>query len=170
MTEQIIDADFSEVEDQKEQDKNIKIVSDPFSAAVTSICGIVNHITDSVKEYNMCRQQEETRRAAIKADLKVSLNKIEAQKEIMLREIDNRHELNLTELRNQHEITMKALDLHEKVISSAIITASETGDFSAVETFMKLNTEMINIRAELSMKALNSGLEDKSKDIKMLNG
>ncbi|MDE6087193.1 MAG: hypothetical protein K2G25_02275, partial [Oscillospiraceae bacterium] len=87
MYNEIIDVDYVEVEndtDDKKEPVDITINADPASTLFSGIANVVNNITNSVKEYNMCRQQEETKRAAIKAQLKAELAQINAKKEVLL--------------------------------------------------------------------------------------
>ena len=72
MEKEYIDVSYTECEDTP-QNKNgdITICADPASAAISGFFGAVNNITNSIKEYNICKQQEETKRAEIKARLKL---------------------------------------------------------------------------------------------------
>ena len=76
-----IDVDFTEVKEkpEKQENKDITICADPVSTFFNGAFGMVNTLTSSVKEYNMCRQQEQTKRAAIKAQMKVQIEDIQAR-------------------------------------------------------------------------------------------
>lgn len=59
MEKEFIDVDYEEVTQKSDDDdRNVTINADPLSAALSGITSIANNITNAVKEYNMCRQQE----------------------------------------------------------------------------------------------------------------
>ena len=86
---EIIDVEYSETDNNSES-KDIVVNADPMSAAVNGFFGAVNHITDAVKEYNICHEQEETKRAEIRAKLKLGMAEINAKKEIVLKQLENK--------------------------------------------------------------------------------
>ena len=71
MSKDYIDVEYAEVKQESKPHDDITVNTDPFSAAISGLCGVVNNITSAVKEYNICRQQEETRRAEIHANMKI---------------------------------------------------------------------------------------------------
>ena len=100
MEKSIIDVDYTEIEDSgnKETNGDITVNTNPISTiihdTVSGVFEIVNNVTNAVKEYNICRQQEETKRAEIRAYLKIGVAEINAKKEVLLKQLDNQHELN----------------------------------------------------------------------------
>ena len=82
MAKEYIDVDWTECED-KPQYKN-GVYTDPASALISGICGVANNITCAIREYNICKQQEETKRTEIKARLKLGLAEIKVKKEVIL--------------------------------------------------------------------------------------
>ena len=71
---------------------------------------MVNTLTSSVKEYNMCRQQEQTKRAAIKAQMKVQIEDIQARKEVYLQALQDQHQIQMAQIEMFHQQTMACLE------------------------------------------------------------
>lgn len=155
MQKEIIDVDYVECEDDdKKEPVDITVNADPISTLFSSIASVANTITGSIKEYNMCRQHEETQRAAIKAQLKAELAQIDAKKESFLKLLENRHEINKMFINNAHEVTMKKLEEYSSAIDSAIKIAEETHDFESVITLLKISSDFCEMRSKIELSVM----------------
>ncbi len=156
MEKEYIDVSYTECEDTP-QNKNsdITICADPASAAISGIFGAVNNITNSIKEYNICKQQEETKRAEIKARLKIGLAEIQAKKEILLTQMNQEHELKILHIQNYYTIMMRDLDVALDATKAAIEIARETKDLSGLIDIMKAQTEMSQIRSRFLLEQMD---------------
>lgn len=160
--EKIIDVNYIECDEKPDKDNNtsgnVTINADPLSTlfheAVSGICGIVNNVTTSIKEYNICRQQEQTKREEIRAYLKMGLEQIQSQKEIMMKQLEFRHEADMAFIQHEHEVTMKLIDSSISVIDSAVETAKETKDFSVVIELMKYSGELADMRSKVNLQLM----------------
>lgn len=156
MEKEYIDVDWTECEDKSQsENKDINICTDPFSIAVSSICGVVNNIAGSIKEYNICKQQEETKRTEIKARLKLGLAEIQAQKEIFLTQMNQEHERKMIHIQNYYAIMMRDLDGALNTTKVAIEIARETKDLSGLIDIMKAQTEMSQIRSRFLLEYMD---------------
>lgn len=161
MEKSIIDVDYTEIEDSgnKETNGDITVNANPISTiihdTVSGVFGIVNNVTNAVKEYNICRQQEETKRAEIRAYLKIGVAEINAKKEVLLKQLDNQHELKLEYIRSINEAVMKQLDAGIEAIKSAIEVAKETKDFSSVIELMNVNNTFIETRSTFTLQLMD---------------
>lgn len=158
MENEIIDADYVEVDsdtNDKKEPADITVNTDPISALFSGIASVVNTVTNSVKEYNMCRQQEETKRAAIKAQLKVELAQIEAKKEAFLQALENKHEIDKMLINNEHQYTMKLLDSAVSAVDSAVEQAKKNNDFTAVIDLLKASCELIDMRSKINLQIMD---------------
>lgn len=157
MSKDYIDVEYTAY-DEKEQTSDITINGDPISTVihetVSGFCGIVNNVTNAVKDYNMCRQQEETKRAEIRATLKIELTRIQAQKELLLKQLDYRHENETLFLENYFAMMMKELDANLGVTKAAIEVAKETKDFTSLIDIMHVNQEIMGARMELISRSI----------------
>ncbi|MCM1507929.1 MAG: hypothetical protein NC177_12475 [Ruminococcus flavefaciens] len=149
MENEYIDVDWTECEDDTQSgNKNMTICTDPLSAVVSSICGVADNITNAIKEYNMCRQQEETKRSEIKACLKLGLAEIKAKKEVILTQMNNEHELKIQFIQNYHEVMSRELDMVLETTRTAIEIAKEQNDMSGLIELMKVQSEISRIYSQ----------------------
>lgn len=162
MSKEYIDVDYNECEqkdDSKPQNTNVTVNTGPVSTliheTISGFCGIVNNVTDAVKEYNICKQQEETKRAEIRAYLKIGLAEINAKKELLLKQLDNQHELDMQYIKDVHEMIMKQLDAGIEAIKAAIDVARETKDFSNVVELMNINNGFIEARSVFTLQLMD---------------
>lgn len=156
MDNDIIDVKYEEVPVGKnDSPRDIKINMDPISTAINEVGGIVNNITNAVKEYNMCRQQEETKRAEIRAYLKIGLAQIEAQKEIYIKQLEQHHEAQMEHIKTINELAMKQLDSSIETLKVATDIAKETKDFSTVIELMKINNNFVEIRSKFTLELMD---------------
>lgn len=160
MKKDYVDVEYKECEKENPKEKtNVTINTNPISTAihetVSGVCGIVNNVTNAVKEYNMCRQQEETKRAEIRAYLKIGLAEIDAKKEILIKQLDNQHELDIRYIKDYHEMVMKQLDAGIDAIKVAIDVAKETKDFTSVIEMMNVNNKFIETRSEFTLQLMD---------------
>lgn len=157
MENEYIDVEWTDCNDKsKTADKNINICTDPISIAVSNICGVFNNITNSVKEYNICKQQEETKRSEIKARLKLGLAEIQTKKEIILTQMNQEHELKMLHVKNYYNIMIRELETALDAVRTATEIARETKDFSGLIDIMKTHTEMSQIRSEFMLQYMNN--------------
>ena len=167
MQKEIIDVDYVEVEkvesdtDGKKEPVDITVNADPYSALFSGVTSIVNNITNSVKEYNMCRQQEETKRAAIKAQLKAELAQINAQKEVFLKALETKHEIDIRNLNNLHQIQMKHIDEIHTVLDSAVEMAKQSNDIEILLNFMQAYNQFIEIESKVRLQGMTQIYESK---------
>lgn len=161
MEKSIIDVDYTEIEDSgnKETNGDITVNTNPISTiihdTVSGVFEIVNNVTNAVKEYNICRQQEETKRAEIRAYLKIGVAEINAKKEVLLKQLDNQHELKLEYIRSINVAVMKQLDAGIEAIKSAVEVAKETKDFSSVIELMNVNNTFIETRSTFTLQLMD---------------
>ncbi|MDE5584046.1 MAG: hypothetical protein K2J08_10120 [Ruminococcus sp.] len=167
MQKEIIDVDYVEVDnaaDGKKEPVDITVNADPFSALFSGIASVVNNVTNSVKEYNMCRQQEETKRAAIKAQLKAELAQINAQKEVFLQVLENKHEIDKMLINNEHQYTIKLLDSAVSAVDGAVEQAKKNNDFTAVIDLLKASCELIDMRSKINLQIMDKVYSSKPVD------
>lgn len=171
MEKNYIDVDYIECEGKKDKtDVNVNVnpVSTLIHEAVSGVFGVVNNVTNAIKEYNICRQQEETKRAEINAYLKIGLAEINAKKEVLIKQLANQQELNLQYLKDYHEMLMKELDLGLEATKAAIENAKVNNDFSNVIELMKINNAFIETRSEFTLQLMDR--TNKSDSIKLICG
>lgn len=126
MEKDYIDVEYTECEDTPQpKSGDITICADPTSALISGVCGVVNNITNSIKEYNICKQHEETKRAEIRANLKLGLAQINAHKEILLTQMNQEHELKMLHVQSYYAIMMQTFDDASEVIRASIEIAKE---------------------------------------------
>ena len=161
MKNDYIDVDYEECEQENDDSSNynnVTLNTDPVSTliheSISGFCGIVNNVTNAVKDYNICRQQEETKREEIRAYLKIGLAEINAKKELLLRQLDNQHELDIQYIKDVHEMVMKQLDTGIEAIRAAINIAKETNDFSNVIELMNVNNSFIETRSSFTLQLM----------------
>ncbi|MDE6034839.1 MAG: hypothetical protein K2G36_02905 [Ruminococcus sp.] len=156
MEKEYIDVSYTECEDTP-QNKNgdITICTDPASAAISGFFGAVNNITNSIKEYNICKQQEETKRAEIKARLKLGLAEIQAKKEIILTQMNQEHELKMLYIQNNYIIMNRKLDEALEFTRTAIEIAKANKDMSELIDFMKAQAEICQIRPQFILEQMD---------------
>ncbi len=165
MTTEYIDVDYKDEPDNsddsnKNGDINVDINTDPITAAVNGVCEFANNIVTSVKEYGMCKQQEKTKREAIKAQMKVEMEKINAQKEIYMKFLDQTHEQKMYQLKNHYEKVNKALDAASEAVHEAVETAKESKNFTDVIALLEFERVLINDSSEIELKYMESFQKD----------
>lgn len=154
MQEKYIDVDYQEIDETKEKvkDKDIVINADPLSALISGAFSSINNLTNAVKEYTVCKQQEETKRADIKAKMKVEIEKINAQKELYLKYIDNKHEEEMLKIQNFYQQYGIKLDHFSNAIYAAVEVAKETKNFSDVCMLLELEHTIMKENSEVELK------------------
>ncbi len=147
-----IDVDFTEVKEkpEKQENKDITICADPVSTFFNGAFGMVNTLTSSVKEYNMCRQQEQTKRVAIKAQMKVQIEEIQARKEVYLQALQDQHQIQMAQIEMFHQQTMACLES----IRLSIETASKNGDHDLLLSLIQAQTTFVEINNQSQMKLM----------------
>lgn len=168
MQKEFIDVDYKEVNndtDDKKEPVDITVNTDPISALFSGISSVVNTVTNSIKEYNMCRQQEETKRAAIKAQLKAELAQIEAKKEMFLQALKNKHEIDKMLINNEHQYTMKLLDGAISAVEGAVEQAKKNNDFTAVIDLLKVSCELIDMRSKVNLQIMDKVYSSNSANV-----
>lgn len=154
MEKEYIDVEYTEVDD-KNNDKNggdITVNANPLSTLISEAFGLVNNFTNSVKEYNICKQQEQTKRAAIKAQMKVEMEKIHIQREAILKYLENQHEQKMESINQMYSQTNKVLDQICDAIHSAIKIAENLGDFSEVIKLIETESDFLKTRSDIELK------------------
>ncbi|MGN0605544.1 MAG: hypothetical protein ACI4JM_03380 [Oscillospiraceae bacterium] len=155
MQKEYIDVDYTMMsEDENADDKNTDIIinTDPASAAISGIVGVVNNITNAAKEYSICKQQEETKRAAIKAQMKVEIEKINMQKEICLKVLDEQHEIKMIQIQAFYQQYKTALDDASAAVHGAIEVAKESKNFSDVCILLETERNILKDSSEAELK------------------
>lgn len=160
MNKEYIDVKYREItENDSENNGNENVEFNPvstlFRETISGFCGTVNRVTDSIKEYNMCKQQEETKRAEIKANLKLSLAQIETQKEIIIQQLCNQHEIKLKQIDYIHEMALKELETSLNAVSTAVEIAKETRDFSMVISLMEISNKIVDARSAFTLELMD---------------
>ena len=162
MTNEIIDVDYRVVssdEDNKpdkQPEPDITINADPLSALISGVCGIINHITDAAKEYGQCKQQEQTKRAEIKAKMKVELERINAQKEILTQYQEQDHTAKMALIQASYQRYQIVLQQFTDAIHAAIESAKESGDFSGVCSLLECEHGILRESSEIELKIMES--------------
>lgn len=156
MEKEIIDVEYTDVEDEKDNKKggDITVNADPLSTLISETFGIVNNFTNAVKEYNICKQQEQTKRAAIKAQMKVEIEKIHMQRDAIMRCLEQQHELKLQSLKHTYDMSDKALNAICDAIHGAIEVAKNSGDFTEVIHLIEVESKFLNDRSEIELKQM----------------
>lgn len=147
----ILSADNDENAPEK-QDTDITINADPISALISGFCGVVNGLTDAVKEYNICKQQEQTKRAEIKAQMKIAVEQINAQKELCLRVLDHQHEIAMLQIQEFYKQYRMALEDASSAVHSALEVAKESKNFSDVCALLEMERNILKDSSEAELK------------------
>lgn len=158
MQKEIIDVDYVEVDDtadDKKEPVDITVNADPFSALFSGVASIVNNVTNSVKEYNMCRQQEETKRAAIKAQLKAELARINLQKEVFLKALENKHEIDKMLINNEHQKAMKRIEEMHSFLNVAVEMAKQSNDVEILLNCIQTYNHFIEIESKINLQIMD---------------
>lgn len=158
LNNEIIDVDYEEILSSSEDtdgndDKNeIVVNADPISALLSGVCGIVNNITNAAKEYGICKQQERTKREAIKAQMKVEIEKINSQKEICLKVLDKQYEIKMFQMQAFYEQYSMALKDASDSIHGAIEVAKESKNFSDVCALLEMERNILKDSTDAELK------------------
>lgn len=160
MDKNYIDVDYIECHDEnKPQQERTFTNNSPISTVVhevvSSVSDIANNVVSSIKEYSICRQQEQTKRAEIRAYLKLGLAEINARTEILIKQLDNRHEYEMELIKDTQELLTKQLDAIITTINAAVITAQKSGDFSGVIELLKTSQEVVNSRSQITLQLMD---------------
>lgn len=150
-----IDTDFEEIPADKKENGNdvdITVNADPWSALITGACDVVNNITNAAKEYNICKQQEKTKREAIKAQMKVDIEKINAQKEIYLKYLDDQQEIKMFQIKSFYEQYSGALKDASAAVHGAIEVAKESKNFTDVCALLEVERNILKDSSEAELK------------------
>lgn len=158
LQKEYIDVDYTEADNQSqsqnENDNNITINTDPLSALISGAFNSVNNLTNAVKEYNICKQQEQTKRTAIKAQMKIEMEKINMQKDAILAYIENHHEEKMAYINHIYSQTNQLLNSACDAVHSAIKIAQESGDFSQVMDLIDKEANLLKICSEFELKQM----------------
>ena len=157
MTEDFIDVDYEVIssdndDSEKNQGSDITINADPVSALISGVCGIVNNVTNAAKEYGMCKQQEKTKREAIKAQMKVEIEKINTQKELCLKILDEQYEIKMFQIQAFYQQYKTALGDASAAVHGAIEVAKESKNFSDVCALLEMERNILKDSSEAELK------------------
>ncbi len=158
MQKEFIDVDYTEVNDDTDDKKepvDITVNADPISALFSGVASVVNNVTNSIKEYNMCRQQEETKRATIKAQLKAELAQINAQKEAFLKILEDKHQNDIRNIDNTHQLQMKHIEEMHTLLESAVEMAKQSNDIEILLNFMNAYNQFIELEANVKLQVMD---------------
>lgn len=153
-----IDVDFSEVEENpndKKEPENITINTDPISALFSGFFSALNTATESIKEYNICRQQEETKRSAIKAQMKVQLAQINAEKELFLQMLEDKHQIDMLFINHELQQSTKMLDRALNAVDKALEKAETENDFKTVIELIKYAQDISEMRSRIDLQLMD---------------
>ena len=162
---EVIDVDYEVIaakdDDSRDDGKGTEITvnADPYSAAISGLVSIANHITDSVTEYNLCKQQEKTKRDAIKARLRIELDRIDSQKEICLKLLDQQHEENMKLIEKNYQKFNDAMTMISDAIQSAVRVAEHTGDFSEVCRLIDKQCDVMRLLSDIEIRQMQARTE-----------
>lgn len=158
MTEDFIDVDYEEIpsdnDDSGNKNPDITINADPVSAAISGLCSVVNNVTNAAKEYGICKQQEKTKREEIKAQMKIEIERIHAEKEWCLKVLDEQHELKMFQVQAFYQQCKKTLDDASDAVHDAIEIAKESKDFSDVIALLEMEKNISKDNSEAQLKFL----------------
>jgi len=155
---EVIDVDYEVISTEDNDSKgngkgtDITVNADPISAAISGVCGIVNNVTNAAKEYGMCKQQEKTKREAIKAQMKVEIDKINTQKELCLKILDAQYEIRMYQIQAFYQQYKTALDDASDALHGAIEVAKETKNFTDVCALLEMERSILKDSSEAEMK------------------
>ena len=158
MQKEYIDVDYTEADNQSqsqnENDNNITINTDPLSALISGAFNSVNNLTNAVKEYNICKQQEQTKRTAIKAQMKIEMENIHAKKELCMKLLEEQHEIKMLQIKTFYQQFEKSLKDVSNAVQGAIEVAKETKDFSAVCDLLEIERQILKESSEAELKQM----------------
>jgi len=162
MENNIIEVEYTDMPENPQTEGNVPI---PFEASLPTailknIADVFNNVTNSIKEYSMFKEQEKTKRAEIKMQLKIGLEQIQAQKEIFLTYLNNNYEKDVTMIRAFNEQVNSGMNNYTNAINGAIESAKETNDFSVVVDLLKLmnSAQATNMELMITMMDKTSGI------------
>ena len=159
MENNIIEVEYTDMP-EKPQPMPIPSEASIPAAILKNATDVLNNITNSIKEYSMFKEQEKTKRAEIKMQLKLGLEQIQAQREIILTELNNKHERDMTAIRAFDEQVNRILDSQTNAINAVIESAKKTNDFSRVLDYLEMlnSTQSMFMDFRLKMMAQTSGM------------
>ena len=154
LQKEYIDVDYTEADNQSqnENDNNITINTDPLSALISGAFNSFNNLTNAVKEYNICKQQEQTKRTAIKARMKIEIENIHAKKELYMKCLEEQHEIKVLQIKTSYQKFEKSLKDVSDAVQSAIEVAKESKDFSSVCDLLEIERNILKESSEAELK------------------
>lgn len=151
MAENFIETDY-QVLSPDDGGTDITINADPGAAAVTGLFRSIDNVTNAVREYNMCKQQEKTKREEIKAQMKVQIETIHAQKEAYLKRLEAQHTKDMFELKQSYDMLRLELDRFSEGIRAGIEIARETKDMAGLCQLLETQRYVIRDINEAQLK------------------
>ena len=170
MENNIIEVEYTDVPEDLQPEGNIPIPSEASfpTAILKTVADVFNNVTNSIKEYSMFKEQEKTKRAEIKMQLKIGLEQIQAQKEVLLTGLNNKYKTDTLSMQMVDEDIKRVIDTHINAVNAAIETAKETNDFDTVLVLLNMLNSTQTAMSEYRLRTMDktSGmprLDDNSK-------
>lgn len=164
MSNDIIDVEFYDVP-MEQGDDNIPTntnenpisidIENPLNVTIHELFGSIRAFSNDIKEYKMVKAQEKTKQAAIKANMKIHMAEIDAQKEACIKALDYKHAENMEMLKSLNSLLLKALDIHIESIKGAIECAKNNNDFSEVKGLLEKLNDCIKVSAECRLDMMD---------------
>lgn len=170
MENNIIEVEYTDLPEEPQPEGNIPIPSEAGlpTAILKTVSDVFNNVTHSIKEYSMFKEQEKTKRAEIKMQLKLGLEQIQAQKEVLLTGLNNKYKTDTLSMQMVDEDIKRVIDIHINAVNAAIETAKETNDFDTVLVLLNMLNSAQTAMSEYRLRTMDktSGmprLDDNSK-------
>ena len=170
MENNIIEVEYTDLPEEPQPEGNIPIPSEAGlpTAILKTVADVFNNVTHSIKEYSMFKEQEKTKRAEIKMQLKLGLEQIQAQKEVLLTGLNNKYKTDTLSMQMVDEDIKRVIDTHINAVNAAIETAKETNDFDTVLVLLNMLNSAQTAMSEYRLRTMDktSGmprLDDNSK-------
>lgn len=160
MENKIIDVEYVDMVNKSNKTSEVTDMSISSEGAVLgsellkSLTNVTNNITNAIRDYKMCSEQEKTKRAEIKMQLQLGLAEIYANQEILLKKLNDEQEKNINHINYVHQLAVKEIDKTIDTIDTAIESAKLNNDFSQVIDLLQVLEQFTASRSKFELELM----------------
>lgn len=151
--DEIIEVECTDVTDRSGCDHHISIT--PEGAVIQEVASLIKTFSNDIKEYQIAKEHELTRRAEIKANMKITMAEIEARKEIFMKALDNEHEKKMEHIDSYNKIMLESLNAYIDTIKVARELAQKENDFTNVISLLDKMNDMVELRSRFLLELVD---------------
>ncbi len=156
MKNEIVDVDYTEVYDNDQGNQSdIIINTSPEAAIAHEFASVIKGFSNDIKEYKIAKEQELTKRAEIKANMKIAIAQIDAKKEMVIKYLENQHERDMAYISTYNKMILDSLDGYINSINIALECAREENDFSDVIMLLDKLNEFTEMRSKYYLEIID---------------